>query len=172
MMVGRGDKHGVDLTVHLVEHFPIVGEGLGQRPAETVVLVELLDLSEATVAGAFDHVANRDQVFVQERFDVGAAASAHADAGDVELGIGRRSGQDVGRRKELRAGGRGRQGGRFSKELTSVETCGHAITSKRVRLAFWRNQNGGWANRIVRKAAVRQAVPKGQPRRTVTVQAG
>ena len=161
MMVGRGDKHGVDLTVHLVEHLPIVGEALGQRPAETVVLVEPFDLSEAAVPGAFNHIANRDQVFVQKRFNVGAAASTHADAGDVELGIGRGSGQDVGRRKELRAGGCRRQGGCFSKELTSVETCGHAITSKGVRLAFWRNQNGGWANCIVRRVTVDKPRPRG-----------
>ena len=37
MMVGRGDKHGVDLTVHLIQHFPVVGKALGQRPAEAVV---------------------------------------------------------------------------------------------------------------------------------------
>ena len=60
MMVGRGDKHGVDLTMHLVEHFSIVGETLGQWPAETVVLIEPFDLCEATVPGTCNHIANRD----------------------------------------------------------------------------------------------------------------
>jgi hypothetical protein len=87
-----------------------------------VVFLERLDLPEAAVAGGFNHIAHRNQVLVRKRINVGTAVSGHADACEAELGIGRGSRQDVGRWKEVRAGGGRRQGRRSSKELTSVQT--------------------------------------------------
>ncbi len=146
MIVGSADKHGIDLAVHFVEHFPIVGKSLGQRLAKGLVLVMLLDLSEATVDGALDHVADGHQVFLCGRQDMVPATPAHADAGDVELGVGRRTGEDSGRGEPFSSGRRGGKDSGPSKKRAAVETCGHSVTSidfAESLAARWQFQGGG-----------------------------
>ena len=114
MIVGRADKHRIDLAVHLVQHFPIVGKLLRQRLVQTVVLVVPLNLSEATVDGALGHVADGHQVFVRGWLDMVPAPPAYADAGNVELGVGRRTGEDGGSGEPMCSDRRGGQGRGYS----------------------------------------------------------
>lgn len=88
MMVGSSNKNGVDLAMHLIEHFSIIGKGSWQRLAETSVLIKPFDLSKAAIPGSFNHIANRYQVFAHKCFDMGTTPSTHANTGNVELGIG------------------------------------------------------------------------------------
>ena len=80
-VVGRGHHDGVDLRAHLVDHPPEVMELLGRGD-------HLVSLGRALVVD----VAHGDDVLgLGEAAEQLAAAPAHADHGEVELGVGRRA---------------------------------------------------------------------------------
>src|SRR6185503_18967999 len=75
---GGADGDGVDLLRHLLEHLAVV---------EVLLRVRVL-LGGLVVALVVD-VADRDDVFARHVAHVAAALTAGADAGDVQLGVGR-----------------------------------------------------------------------------------
>ena len=77
-MVRRADHHRVDLAVHLVQHLAEVLVPLGRR--------ELLKCLGRV--GVID-VAQGHEVFTGHALDIVAPASGDADAGDIQLLMGR-----------------------------------------------------------------------------------
>src|SRR6185503_7976516 len=75
---GGADGDGVDLLRHLLEHLAVV---------EVLLRVRVL-LGGLVVALVVD-VADRDDVLARHVAHVASALAAGADAGDVQLGIGR-----------------------------------------------------------------------------------
>ncbi len=64
VVVRCGDENGVDLLAHLVEQLAVVVERLWQRFVGVLLLVELLDTSQATINGALGRIADRHQVLL------------------------------------------------------------------------------------------------------------
>ena len=80
-VVGRGDHDRVDLRAQLVDHPPEVIELLGRGDL-------LVGFGRALVVD----VAHGDDILgLGETAEQLAAAPAHADHGEVELGVGRRA---------------------------------------------------------------------------------
>ncbi len=76
-MVGGGDQHGVDLSGHLIEHFPEVGETFNRR----------MSLLLALRMGAVEvHVTKRDDVAkpcLDQRLEVRFTTIPNANGGQV-----------------------------------------------------------------------------------------
>ena len=118
VVIGRGDEHGVDLLADLVEHLPVVGEGLKLVGLVLLLFVgeRLADHGEAFLAGIDDG----DEVLAQHRFDVRHAASARADDDAAEFVAGIGGVEDV----EARGGESASRQGGLLEETTTVQVHG------------------------------------------------
>ena len=116
VMIGRGDKDGVDLFADFVKHLPVIGERL---KLFRIVPFSFKGLPNDFVP-LFIHIDNSEHVFTRNRRQVGLEATpAAADQDAIQFIAGTDRAQQVGACEKPGCGGRAsRQGGAFQKDAT------------------------------------------------------